>query len=53
MLQVEVVTVVIVTVLFQRVAGMSDETIVISAFGRTITLGMLYDLRSDRILPGR
>lgn len=30
----------------------SDSRIRLSALGRPMSLGMLYDIRSDRILPG-
>ena len=30
-----------------------EETIEINSLGRTFTLGMLYDRRSDRIIPGK
>ena len=30
-----------------------EDTIVINSLGRTFTLGMLYDRRSDRIIPGK
>ena len=31
----------------------SVNRLVVDALGRTFTLGMLYDRRSDRIIPGR
>ena len=33
--------------------SMDANTIVVNAVGRTFTLGMLYDRRSDQIIPGK
>ena len=33
--------------------SMDTNTIVVNAVGRTFTLGMLYDRRSDQIIPGK
>ena len=35
------------------VSADGEETIAINSLGRTFTLGMLYDRRSDRIIPGK
>lgn len=35
------------------VSADGEETIMINTLGRTFTLGMLYDRRSDRIIPGK
>ena len=33
--------------------GRLDETFVVPALGRAFTLGMLYNARTDKIIPGR
>ena len=43
---------VIVTYL-ATVSADGEDTIIVNALGRTFTLGMLYDRRSDKIIPGK
>ena len=52
---IEVVVVLVQVALFHGTVGstISDNTIQIQALGRTMTLGMLYDRRSDKIIPGK
>lgn len=39
--------------MFPQVADMASENMVVAALGRPFTLGMLYDARTDKLIPGK